>query len=325
MLFEKQIVNFYKGMMHARCDDNGTAFYFSAADFDGLIAEPMTFQATAGHTLKGYLYHYENVIPGRIIVFDHGFGSGHRAYMKEIEKLCKHGYLVFSYDHTGCMESGGENPNGMAQSLCDLNDCIRFIKENERTKGLDISVMGHSWGGFSTLNISALHPEISHVVVFSGFVSVELLVNDFFSGLMKGYRKAILALETKSNPDYVGYNAVESLSHSNAKVLLVYSDNDQMVKINHFELLKAGLSDKPNVKLILEKNKGHNPNYTCDAVAYLGEYLAAKKKLTQKKKLVTDEQKKAFLASYDWDRMTVQDESVWAQVFECLDEACIKE
>ena len=323
MLFEKQIVNFYKGMMHARCDDNGTAFYFSAADFDGLIAEPMTFQATAGHTLKGYLYHYENVIPGRIIVFDHGFGSGHRAYMKEIEKLCKHGYLVFSYDHTGCMESGGKNPNGMAQSLCDLNDCIRFIKENERTKGLDISVMGHSWGGFSTLNISALHPEISHVVVFSGFVSVELLVNDFFSGLMKGYRKAILALETKSNPDYVGY--VESLSHSNAKVLLVYSDNDQMVKINHFELLKAGLSDKPNVKLILEKNKGHNPNYTCDAVAYLGEYLAAKKKLTQKKKLVTDEQKKAFLASYDWDRMTVQDESVWAQVFECLDEACIKE
>ena len=325
MLFEKQIVNFYKGMMHARCDDNGTAFYFSAADFDGLIAEPMTFQATAGHTLKGYLYHYENVIPGRIIVFDHGFGSGHRAYMKEIEKLCKHGYLVFSYDHTGCIESGGENPNGMAQSLCDLNDCIRFIKENERTKGLDISVMGHSWGGFSTLNISALHPEISHVVVFSGFVSVELLVNDFFSGLMKGYRKAILALETKSNPDYVGYNAVESLSYSNAKVLLVYSDNDQMVKINHFELLKAELSDKPNVKLILEKNKGHNPNYTCDAVAYLGEYLAAKKKLTQKKKLVTDEQKKAFLASFDWDRMTVQDESVWAQVFECLDEACIKE
>ena len=160
-------------MMHTRCDDNGTVFYFSAKDFEGLTAEPLAFKATAGHTLQGYLYHYENVIPGRIIVFDHGFGGGHRAYMKEIEKLCRHGYLVFSYDHTGCMESGGESPNGMAQSLCDLNDCIRFIKSCELTKGLDISVMGHSWGGFSTLNISALHEGISHVVVFSGFVSVD--------------------------------------------------------------------------------------------------------------------------------------------------------
>ena len=39
MIFEKQIINFYKGMMYARCDDNGTAFYFSASDFPGLKSE----------------------------------------------------------------------------------------------------------------------------------------------------------------------------------------------------------------------------------------------------------------------------------------------
>ena len=39
MIFEKQIMNFYKGMMYARCDDNGTAFYFSASDFPGLMSE----------------------------------------------------------------------------------------------------------------------------------------------------------------------------------------------------------------------------------------------------------------------------------------------
>lgn len=320
MIFEKQILNVYKGMMHTRCDDNGTAFYFSATDFEGLIAEPLAFEAMAGHTLQGYLYYYENVIPGRIIVFDHGFGGGHRAYMKEIEKLCRHGYLVFSYDHTGCMESGGESPNGMAQSLCDLNDCIHFIKSCERTKGLDISVMGHSWGGFSTLNIAALHSDISHVVVLSGFVAVELLVNDFFSGLLKGYRKSILAYETQANPDFVGFNAVETLSKTNATVLLVYSDNDQMVRKSQYDTLCAGLSDKANIKFRLEHNKGHNPNYTEDAVAYLGEYLAAKNKLTKKKKLVADEQKRAFLASFDWNRMTVQDESVWEAIFDCLDQ-----
>ncbi len=319
MLFEKQIIKTYKGMMHTRCDDNGTAFYFSPADFEGLIAEPISFKASAGHKLQGYLYHYADVIPGRIVVFDHGFGGGHRAYMKEIEKLCKHGYLVFSYDHTGCMESEGESPNGMAQSLCDLNDCICYIKKNERFKALDISVMGHSWGGFSTLNISAIHPEISHVVVLSGFVSVELLVNDFFAGLLKGYRKAIMELERRSNPRFVHCNAIESLKNSNAKTLLVYSDNDQMVRKSHFDMLKDGLASKTNVTFLLVHNKGHNPNYTEDAVKHLDEYLTAKNKLTKKKMLVTDQQKKDFLARLDWNRMTSQDEQVWEAIFKCLD------
>ena len=319
MLFEKQILNMYKGMMHARCDDDGTAFYFAVSDFNGLIAEPISFKASAGHLLKGYLYHYDEMLPGRLIVFDHGFGGGHRAYMKEIEKLCRHGYLVLAYDHTGCMESEGASPNGMAQSLSDLNDCMNFVKDDERLKSLDISVMGHSWGGYSTLNISALHPEISHVVVLSGFVEVELLVNHFFAGLLKRYRKVILGLETASNPRFVKFNAVESLEKSNAKVLLIYSDNDQMVRKSQFDILKDGLAGKSNVAFMLEHNKGHNPNYTEDAVQYLGEYLALKTKLSKKKKLVTEQQKKDFLAGFDWNRMTAQDERVWNAIFECLD------
>ena len=116
MIFEKQVVNTFKGMMHTRCDDNGTAFYFSASDFNGLISEPFSFKALAGHMLQGYLYHYENPIENRLVIFDHGFGGGHRAYMKEIELLCRHGYLVLAYDHTGCMESEGASPNGREES-----------------------------------------------------------------------------------------------------------------------------------------------------------------------------------------------------------------
>ena len=36
MIFEKQVVNLYRGMSYTRCDDNGTAYYFSAEDFQGL-------------------------------------------------------------------------------------------------------------------------------------------------------------------------------------------------------------------------------------------------------------------------------------------------
>lgn len=320
MIFEKQVLGMYRGMAYTRCDDKGLAYYFSAKDFPGLSLTPYPFTASAGHTLQGYLYHYEWYDPSRLVVFDHGFGGGHRSYMKEIEMLCRHGYRVFAYDHTGCMESGGETPNGMAQSLCDLNDCITQIKSDPQFAGLDLSVMGHSWGGFSTLNISALHPEISHVVVLSGFVSVELLVNSFFGGIMKGYRRAVMDLERQSNPKFVEFNAVDSLSASSAKVLLIYSENDQMCRKNpHFDLLQEGLENKENVRFLLVPDKGHNPNYTKDAVGYLAEYAKAQRKMLRRGLLAAPEARKAFVASFDWNRMTAQDGAVWREIFDCLD------
>ena len=114
MIFEKQIVNVYKGMMHTRCDDTETVFYFSPEDFRGLKKAPFNFKSSMGHNLCGYLYEYSEPNESRLIVFDHGMGGGHRAYMKEIEVLARHGYRVLAYDHTGCMESGGESTNGLA-------------------------------------------------------------------------------------------------------------------------------------------------------------------------------------------------------------------
>ncbi|MGM9618235.1 MAG: alpha/beta hydrolase family protein [Oscillospiraceae bacterium] len=318
MIFEKQIVKIYKRMMYTRCDDTETIFYFAPEDFPGLQAEPHSFVASAGHTLQGYFYQYENPVPNRLIVFDHGFGGGHRAYTKEIDILCKHGYRVFSYDHTGCMESGGETPNGLAQSLCDLNDCIAMLKADPRHAETDISVMGHSWGAFSTLNISALHPDISHIVAMAGFVSVPEMIGTFFRGLMKGYRKAILALETEANPRFITYNAVETLSHAKTKALLIYSENDPMCLRKHYDILHSNLEGKDNVRFLLLPNKGHNPNYTEAAVKYLNKFSKARAKLMRKKGL-TAEEKAAFVASYDWDRMTVQDDAVWAAIFEHLD------
>ena len=317
-MFEKQIVNMYKGMMYKRCDDTETVFYFSPADFLGLKAEAYAFKASAGHTLQGYLYRYDDPIPSRLVVFDHGFGGGHRAYMKEIELLCRRGYRVFAYDHTGCMESGGETPNGLAQSLCDLNDCITTIKADGRFAGLDISVIGHSWGAFSTMNISALHPEITHIVAMCGFVSVEEMIKTFFSGIMKGFRKPVLELEMTSNPRFAQFNAVESLANSKTKALLIYSEDDQMCKKNHYDLLRAGLEGKENIRFILENKKGHNPNYTEEAVVLLGEFGGARAKFA-KKKNATKADKAQFVAAFEWDKMTEQDERVWEKIFAHLE------
>jgi len=318
MIFEKAVLKLYRGMAFTRCDDQGVAYYFSFKDFEGLHQECYPFTSTMGHTLQGYLYFYDNPVSDRLIVFDHGFGGGHRSYMREIEMLCRHGYQVFAYDHTGCMESGGETTNGMAQSLCDLNDCFSFLKSNERFSNMKFSAMGHSWGGFSTLNIVKLHPEIDHIVVLSGFVSVPLLVHSFFGGILKPFRKAILKLERETNPVFVGFHAVESLKDTDANVLLIYSENDGMCRKDpHYDVLKAGLSHKENIRFLLLEEKGHNPNYTKDAVEYLSEYTQDVG--VKRKSFKTEQEKSDFVASYDWKRMTEQDETVWKEIFQTLD------
>ena len=70
--------------------------------------------------------------------------------------------------------------------------------------------------------------------------------------------------------------------------------------------------------LLLVYGKGHNPNYTEDAVKLLGEFGKARAALLRKKN-VTAEQKAQFVASFDWNAITAQDEAVWQRIFEHMD------
>lgn len=320
MIFSKQVEKLYRAQLFTRYDDTGTVFYYDAKDFPGLQKHAYRFAANAGFTLQGYFYCYDAPKPDRLVVFDHGLGGGHRAYMKEIERLAKAGYLVFSYDHTGCMESEGEHTNGFGQSLNDLDACLKALKGERALSGRTISVMGHSWGGFSTLNIAALHPDVAHVVAMSGFISVEQMVKQNFSGILSPWRKGIYAIEQAANPDHVDFCAVDSLQKTDAQVLLIYSDNDALVKkAYHYDPLEKVLSGKENVRLLLVRSKGHSPNYSYSAVKIKDAFFAELENRTKEKALATDAQKQAFVESFDWEAMTEQDEAVWQVILETLE------
>lgn len=321
MIFSKQVEKMYRAQLFTRYDENGTVFYFSSDDFPGLHKTPYEFKSSSGHKLQGYFYSYDEPVSNRLIVFDHGLGGGHRAYMKEIEMLARHGYLVFAYDHTGCMESEGENTNGFSQSLCDLNDCFNALKADENYKNMHFSVVGHSWGAFSCMNIVSLHPDIEHVVAMSGFISVEKMLTGMFSGVMSAFRKTLMQLETRANPEFIKYNSIDSLKNTKANVLLIHSEDDSVVSANlHFNVMRRALVSKKNIRFILVGGKGHNPNYTADAVKYKDAFFADLTQKLKKNELADDESKRKFVASYDWNAMTAQDDTVWQEVFDTLDD-----
>ena len=318
MLFEKKVVDMVQGQLLIRKDNPYGFFYFSPDHFPGLHAKAYDFKSSKGHDLKGFFYCYQGADSDKLIVFDHGMGNGHRAYMREIETLCKAGFVVYSYDHTGCMASGGSHIGGFAQSLADLDDCIAALKQEDFLRDRELCVVGHSWGGFSTMNIGAIHREVKKIVSMSGFVSVERIVKQSL-GPLKAYTPAVVAAEQRENPRHSRYNGLESLDKTKAKVLLVYSEDDKTVlKSEHCDPLYSKFKDSDHVRFLIVQGKNHNPTYDSEAVIYKDEFFHKSTKAIKKGQLATPEAQAEFMGRFDWWFMTKQDMEVWNQIFDFL-------
>lgn len=312
MIFEKKVIEEYEKQFLVRYDDTGLVHYFTAADFPGLSSEPFSFVGDRGQRLRGNIYYYNDKSTERLVIFEHGMGGGHLAYMKEIEALARRGFTVLSYDHTGCMASEGENIGGFSQSLADLDYCIRAVRETPGLENIGLSVVGHSWGAFSTLNISAIHTDITHIAAMSGFVSVKSMLRGFFPGILGLYVPAIYKREKQRLPEYAEFDAIESLKKSNAHALIIHSDDDAVCSFKrHFAKMEKALSKRQKIIFAHATKKGHNPNFTERAVKIKDAFFADLTKKT-KEGYFTDEVKKSeFKASYDFDKMSEQDEMFW--------------
>lgn len=316
----EQIENAYKKVLFRRHDVDGSIFYFEHSDFDGLVKQDYSFVTKKGNRLTGGFYCYDNPRTDKLVVFDHGLGTGHRAYLREIEMLCRHGYLVYSFDHTGCGESEGEHVCGLLGSLADIDDCLNVLKTMPEISGREISLVGHSRGGFSSLNVIKLHPEVKSVVAMSAFLSLETMQKQIVPWIIFPFRRRLFELEKRHNPGYANFSAVDTLSKTTTPVLMIHSLDDSTVsaKANILKLRRQ-LLDRENLEFVLLNGRGHSPHYTSDAAAYKREFFKEHGRLSKKGLLESDEQKKMLVDFYDWRAMTEQDEEVWEKIFKFLD------
>ena len=321
MIFDKLFVKIYKKIMFVRHDDKGSVFYFEHTDFEGLNKEPYSFISKTGAKLDGAFYYYDNPNPKKLVILDHGMAAGHKHYMREIETICKGGFLVYSYDHEGTRNSEGETIRGISGSLVDLDSCLDALKSSPYYEGREITVIGHSWGGFSTKNLVALHPEVAKIVALAGLSSVEATFEGILPKPFKYAKKAICDYEESVNPGYARYDAAETLKNSNVKAIICQSADDPVVlaQYHHFPLMEA-LKGKDNIRFITFDGRAHNPNFTLDAVKAKKAYLAEKKKLEKKGKLRTPEQRQAYFAKHDFLKMSEQDMTLWNEIFAFINE-----
>ena len=87
----------------------------------------------------------------------------------------------------------------------------KFVLENEELKNKDIYVVGHSWGGFATVNIPYYHKDIKGILAIAPFYSI----NSCMKGLLSKPLWILLPffdfIEKKLCGKYAKANALKTL------------------------------------------------------------------------------------------------------------------
>lgn len=298
----------YKAAFGKRYDKNPLLKYFTAKDFN-LTDEPFTLGQLRGRIYESPAAEKRN----EIIIFVHGMGPGHCAYVTEIAYFCNLGYTVIAADSLGCGESGGKNIGGMYQGVLAAVAAVDFAKK--QFGGREIYLVGHSWGGYSVLCASAKRKVDKVVAVSAPSTPVKTLYNAVAQMLSPAIATLLLPwwrllgfLKFGKNGNL---NAAKCAEKSGVPTLLIHGDKDKMVADGNAAIYSA---TGENTEKIICKGKAHNPYNTAKAEEQLAKLSAA---LMRCKKM-TEEERNKFFSEFDFVAATEEDQTVMQTIAEFL-------
>ena len=280
--------------------------YYSVSDFKGLHEEIGTIVNSNKQKIHYYFYYFDNYKEDKIVLFCPGLSAGHCCYMMEIASLAKKGYKVLTYDHQGCGESEGKNMYSLNQPTRDVNTILDELKIDK-----PIVLVGHSLGGYTSLNLINMRKDINKAVIISGFLKMKLEISGFVKS--KFIIKGIMKYERKVQPELYKLDNVEYLKETKDQLLFIHSEDDTMVPYETSMKLVEGINN-PNIRTCLLTNRKHNPNYSDSAIEYMNEVFGNFYQLIKDKKIKTDEDKIEYFKPVILEKLVEQDEKVIAMI-----------
>lgn len=302
---------FLKKFFLHRYDKDEAIPYYSVDDFKDMQFEEHVFNNSDNEQIHYFFYWYKGYKPNIVALFLPGMGPGHTAYFAEINALCKAGYKVLTLDYTGCGVSSGKTMNSIKAPTRDVNELLDLLQLKE-----EIVLVGHSLGGYTSLNIINIREEIKKAVVISGFLSIELEMSGFIKS--KFIVKRIKKCEDKLLTKYKDIDNIKYLESTKDKIMYIQSTDDGMVAYkNALGIVKD--IDNSNIECVTLENKKHNPTYTYDALKYMNQTFGEYEYLIKHKKLKTLEDRKEFMSDKEIGKMTEIDQELFKQIIDFIE------
>ena len=297
---------YQKRMLH-RYDKDGYTPYLSSENFSGLNKETYSFTNSLGANISYFYYYYENYNPNLIILFLHGLGPGHTAYIREIQTLAKMGYKVLTLDYMGCDSSGGDKMPSLNEPTRDVDELLNYL--NLKTQ---IVVIGHSLGGYTAYNIINIRNELNKVVVMSGFLCPDVVLNYLMK--VKVFSKAIARYEKKVEPKYFPIDNYKYIKETKDRLLIIHSKDDPVVNY-HAAIDPIVKANNANIEIVTVNGRGHNPNYSDRAAKIVTDVFSKYYKMKK------EEDKEKLMKDQDVWAMTEQDPEIFNKIKAFIEES----
>ena len=212
-----------------------------------------TFKIKSGkNNLQAYYYPAEN--SRGLAVLTHGIHAGADDYIPLIEAVVNRGYSVLAYDITGNYSSEGESGVGMCQSLVDLDTVLTYLSGDPRFCDMQKVLIGHSWGGYASASVLALHSEVRAAALIAPMndgTTIMVETAEQYAGKAVYATKPIFdAYQKMLFGDYVKYNGVVGINSTNIPILIAQGDNDSIIGADTLSIT-AHLDEltNPNVRV----------------------------------------------------------------------------
>jgi fermentation-respiration switch protein FrsA (DUF1100 family) len=226
-----------------------TSEIVATPDQIGLSYKSVSFKATDGVKLSGWFIPADS--PRGVVIFCHGNAGNisHRLESIEIFHGLRLSTFIFDYRGYGASE-GTPSEEG---SYLDVKGAWNYLIEHEGLAPSDIILFGRSLGGAVAAWLARQHTPKA-LIIESTFTSAPDLAGELYF-----YLPVKLLCKYK-------YNALAAIREVQCPVLIVHSQEDEIVSFRHGRKLFDAANDP---RVFLEISGSHNEGFITSSSVYI--------------------------------------------------------
>jgi dipeptidyl aminopeptidase/acylaminoacyl peptidase len=222
----------------------------------GVKYDNVTFKTSDGVTIKGWYVPSEKKHAKTILLL-HGYPADKGDILPTRLFLHKNYNLLFM-DFRYLGDSGGHYSTVGVYEVNDVRAAIAYLK----SRGVhELGIWGLSMGGAAALMTLKHAPEVKAIVAEAPYARLDWMANrhypipglNYIIGKLFHLWGAVF-LQT----DISKINPVDEAKTVKIPLLLIYSRNDQVVSVEHAELMQRETAGNHHVEMIIVDDKSHN-------------------------------------------------------------------